>query len=200
MRVALSRLPRYLARTATGKRLFLTWCSSHWCPSNLTNVFAFEDDFSFGLLSSSARLAWARRWSSTLEDRLRYTPTTVFSTFPWPYPVSAADRDAVSTIGAALWTLRSRLSREGGIGLTQIYNAMEAGAHRELAELHGQLDEAVVQCYGWPKSIAHNLDALVERLAFRNAEICAGSEYLPFPALPTPDQPEAIELTIHDFM
>jgi len=200
MRRALAGLKRYLAGTATGKRLFLTWCDPTWCPSNLTNVFAFEDDFSFGLLSSAAHLAWARRWSSTLEDRLRYTPTTVFSTFPWPYPVTASDRDAVAALGADLATLRSKLCREAGVGLTQLYNTMDAGGHRDLSALHLRLDQAVVRAYGWPEAITQDHAALVDRLAFRNAEIVAGSEYVPFPPLPVLEPSDDVELTIHDFM
>ena len=200
MRLALVGLPRYLAGTATGKRLLLTWCDPGWCPSNLTNVFAFDDDFTFGLLSSTAHLAWARRWSSTLEDRLRYTPTTVFSTFPWPYPADPVWREEVAALAVGLAALRSKLCQEADVGLTRIYNTMDAGGHRDLADLHVRLDRAVARCYGWPEAIAQDHEALVKRLAYRNAEITAGAEYIPFPPLQGPVSEAAIELTIHDFM
>ncbi len=200
MRRAVAPLRRYLAAGRHGKRLFFVWCPPECCASDATNVFAFEDDFSYGILSSAAHLAWARRWSSTIKSDLRYTPTTVFSTFPWPYPLSASDRNAVSALAADLASLRSQLSREGGVGLTQIYNTMEAGGHRDLAQLHLRLDQAVARSYGWPEAIAQNHAALVERLARRNAEIVAGAEYVPFPPLPVLEPSEGAELTIHDFM
>jgi len=48
------------------------------------NVFAFEDDFSMGILLSTIHHEWARAQSSTLRIDIRYTPTTAFETFPWP--------------------------------------------------------------------------------------------------------------------
>lgn len=200
MRKALAGLRRFLVGTATGKRLFLCWAEPSWCPSNATNVFAFDDDFTFGLLSSAAHLAWAQRWSSTMKSDLRYTPTTVFSTFPWPYPVDPSAREEVSTLAADLAALRSKLCREAGVGLTRLYNTMDAGGYRDLADLHLRLDRTVVRCYGWPEAIAQDHEALVERLAYRNAEIAAGADYIPFPPLLGPMSDAAIELTLHDFM
>ena len=73
---AIAPLQRYIAGNAQGKRFLFCWCRPWTCPSNLTNVFAFEDDYAMGILSSSVHLAWARGESSTLEDRPRYTPTS----------------------------------------------------------------------------------------------------------------------------
>jgi hypothetical protein len=143
-------------------------------------VFAFEDDYSFGLLSSAAHAAWARRWSSTLEDRLRYTPSSVFATFPWPYPVPDDLRLRVGQLAQELAALRQQLCAEYDVGLTRLYNTMEAGGHRALADLHRKLDTAVCECYGWARGIAQDPDLLVAKLTERNAEIAAGAEYRPF--------------------
>jgi len=40
-----------------------------------------------GILMSRAHDAWAWAQSSTLKGDLRYTPTTVFATFPLPAPL-----------------------------------------------------------------------------------------------------------------
>ncbi len=58
----------------------------------------------------------------------------------------------------------------------------------------------MVRAYDWPEAIAQDHAALVDRLAFRNAEIAAGSEYAPFPPLPALEPSAVVELTIHDFM
>jgi hypothetical protein len=147
-------------------------------------VFAFDDDFAFGLLSSAAHLAWAERWKSTIKGDPRYTPTSVFATFPWPCPVADVQRDEVSAVAAELSNLRTKLTTEEGIGLTELYNTMDAGGYRELAALHGRLDRAVLACYGWPESIAQNPAELVAHLAGRNAAIVAGADYVPFAPLP----------------
>jgi hypothetical protein len=198
MRDALGGLSRYLGGTATGKRLLFCWCDRSWCPSNASNVFAFEDDFAFGLLSSAAHLAWAWRWSSTMKSDLRYTPTTVFATFPWPYAVEDSKREEVSELAAELVSVRTKLCAATGVGLTRLYNTMDAGGHRDLANLHFRLDRAVVACYGWPSKIAQDPAELVAHLALRNAEITAGTEYVPFAPLPEPDLDVPAELPFHD--
>jgi hypothetical protein len=180
MRQSLRGLRRYLAANRVGKRLLLTWCDPIWCPSDLTIVFAFDDEYSLGVLNSAAHLAWARRWSSTLEDRLRYTPSTVFSTFPWPYPVSASQREAVASTASELLRLRSQLCLEYAVGLTQLYNTMDDGGHRSLSDLHQLLDRAVANCYGWPDNSTLAVADLVSRLAARNAEIAMGAPYQPY--------------------
>ena len=88
MQAALGGLTRFIAANAQGKRIHFTWQAASTCPSNLTNVFAFDDDHSMGALLTSMHQEWARAQSSTLEDRFRYTPTFSIRDLP----VAAADR------------------------------------------------------------------------------------------------------------
>jgi len=169
MRRAMAELDRYIAGTATGKRLLLGWQSSEVCPSNLVNVFAFDDDYSMGILLSRAHDAWAWAQSSTLETRLRYTPTSVFETFPWPRPTEA-QRTAVASASKALYDRRSELCMEHDMGLTKLYNLMDEGGFQDLKALHKQLDEAVAEAYGWPKSVAQDNAELVARLRELNRD------------------------------
>ncbi len=180
MRRAITGMPRFIAGTATGKRLLLAWANSEVLPSNATNVFAFEDDYSMGVLMSRVHDAWAWARSSTLKGDLRYTPTTVFETFPWPDPSEAA-RAAVATAASTLYARRSALCLEHNIGLTKLYNLMDDGAFTDLRELHRQLDVAVVAAYGWPASVAQDGDELVRRLTELNRRIATGEiQYNPF--------------------
>ena len=82
MRRELMHLGRFAAAARHSKRLTVIWCDERTLASDATNVFAFDDDYSMGILLSRAHDAWAWARSSTLETRLRYTPTTVFETFP----------------------------------------------------------------------------------------------------------------------
>ena len=52
MRRALAPLSRYIAANAQGKRILFAWQEPWTCPSKLTNVFAFEDDYA---IACSAR-------------------------------------------------------------------------------------------------------------------------------------------------
>lgn len=101
MRKVLAPLSRYIAGNAQGKRFLFAWEEPSVCPSNLTNVFAFEDDYAMGILTSVVHQTWAHSESSTLRIDLRYTPTTCFETFPWPEP-DAEQRDRISVLAAEL--------------------------------------------------------------------------------------------------
>lgn len=181
MRAAVVRLARNIAVDRTGKRVLLCWTQPPTLTSDGTNVFAFDDDYSMGVLTSRAHVAWGWERSSTLETRLRYTPTSAFMTFPWPDPVSSAQRDAVAAASVALYTRRSQICLAEQIGLTALYNRMDDGAYADLKQLHRKLDAAVADCYGWPTSVAQDDGALVRRLTELNREIATGARaYQPF--------------------
>ncbi|MEH1016051.1 hypothetical protein V6U90_23440, partial [Micromonospora sp. CPCC 206060] len=183
MRAALAGLPRYVAAGRVGKRLLLTWCEPWTCPSDLVYVFAFDDDYSLGVLSSFTHSAWARSQSSTLEDRLRYTPTSAFLPFPWPYPVTDEQRERVAEASRLVIARRQEICAEQQFGLTKLYNLVDEGGYADLKKLHRELDEAVVGCYGWPKAIAQDAPEIARRLLTLNQEIAAGQRpYDPFDA------------------
>jgi hypothetical protein len=179
MREAIESLPRYVAGTATGKRFLFCWAAHSVCPSNATNVFAFDDDYSMGVLTSSIHGAWARSESSTLRVDLRYTPTSCFETFPWPQPEDDL-RGEIGTIARQLIERRQAICVEGSIGLTTLYNQVEEGAWAEIADLHRRLDQAVARAYGWKPATAHAPLEIKARLAELQASIVAGASYDPF--------------------
>lgn len=180
MRRSIATLNRYLAAGRHGKRLFLAGVPPRAMASDATVVFAFDDDCSMGLLMSRAHDAWAWAQSSTLKGDLRYTPTTVFATFPWPDP-SEAVRASIAAAASALYARRSELCLEHQLGLTKLYNLMDDGAFTDLRELHRALDVAVAAAYGWPASVAQDGDELVARLTELNRRIATGEiHYNPF--------------------
>jgi hypothetical protein len=177
MRLRLKGLTRFTASNAQGKRLLFCWFDVRVCASNLTKVFAFQEDHEIGVLASSIHEAWARAQSSTLEDRFRYTPTTAFETFPWP----VGDTAEVARLANRLIARRSEICLERNIGLTKLYNQMSDGAWGDLRELHIALNEAVAAAYGWPRNVAHDRDESNRRLLELNRAIAAGEiDYRPF--------------------
>ena len=76
---------------------------------------------------------------------------------------------------------RSELCIEHQVGLTKLYDAMDDGAYADLKALHKELDEAVADCYGWPKSVAQDDKELVRQLNDLNRKIIEGERaYRPF--------------------
>ncbi len=181
LRRAVAGRARYVAAGRHGKRLLLAWADTWTLASDATNSFAFDDDYSMGILAARAHGAWAWAQSSTLKGDLRYTPSSVFLTFPWPDPVSEVQRDRVAEAARLLLARRSEICLAENIGLTKLYNAVDDGAWTDLKDLHRQLDVAVADCYGWPASVAQDDREIVRRLTELNREISEGRrEYAPF--------------------
>jgi hypothetical protein len=170
MRQAIGGRPRWIASTAFGKRFLLSWQQPWTCPSGKIYVFAFDDDYSMGVLQSRAHVAWAWERGGTLKADLSYTPTTVFQTFPWPNPTET-QRERVAEASRLLLDRRATICKDQQIGLTELYNATDEGAYTDLAKLHRQLDEAAAACYSWPTSTAQHDAELVPRLRSLNQEI-----------------------------
>ncbi|MBE0611100.1 MAG: restriction endonuclease [Dehalococcoidia bacterium] len=141
--------PRVLALARVGKAVLPVFVSNDQVFSDATIVFAYEDDFHFGVLTSALHWWWAVTRASTLETRIRYTPTDCFETFPQP-PHSGA----VEAAGKALDDHRRPLMIANNEGLTKTYNRVhnpndDSPGIPRLRELHCELDYAVRDAYGW---------------------------------------------------
>jgi len=118
--------------------------------SEATAVFAYDDDFHFGVLTSGVHYRWVLRHGSSLGLGVRYTPSDVFDTFPQP-PHSAE----VECAGRVLDEFRSQLMVERELGLTSVYNLVHDPDERSdediqaLRRMHVELDAAVRDAYGW---------------------------------------------------
>ena len=115
-------------------------------------VFPFQSYAAFCLLQSRPHEVWARFFGSTLEDRLRYTPSDCFETFPL---LAARDHDpTLEAAGKAYYEYRAAVMVSNDQGLTKTYNRLHdryehAAEIAELRELHTAMDRAVLAAYGW---------------------------------------------------
>jgi hypothetical protein len=114
--------------------------------------FHFETYGAFCALQSRAHEGWARFFASSLEDRLRYTPSDCFETFPLPEGFEADPR--LEAVGREYYDFRAELMVERKEGLTKIYNRFHDRDERlnavgELRRLHDAMDRAVLDAYGW---------------------------------------------------
>ncbi|MBK9712167.1 MAG: class I SAM-dependent DNA methyltransferase [Kouleothrix sp.] len=114
MRNALAGLHRYIATPAHSKHRLFVWISPAVLCNQATLVFAREDDYFFGVLHSILHELWARAKGTQLreaESGFRYTPTTTFETFPFPWPPGKEDQadpkvQAIAEAARALVRLR----------------------------------------------------------------------------------------------
>ena len=102
-------------------------------------VIAYPNFAPFAVLQSRVHEIWARFFSSTLEDRLRYAPSDCFETFPFP-PGYETD-PALEAAGQTYHDHRAQLMVAADEGMTKTYNRFpDAGERsepiRRLRELH----------------------------------------------------------------
>jgi len=129
-------LERVLVVAQTTKEMSFCFQPNGYVYSMMTIVFSFNKFDAFGKLQSSLHESWARKYASTLETRLRYTPTDCFETFP--FPQNNNFDIAIDKIGHQYYEYRRQLMLKMQLGLTKTYNQFH---NKQLAFINGQLPD-----------------------------------------------------------
>ncbi len=202
MRIAIQGLERYPVTPRVAKHRFFVWIEPPTLPDNNLAVMARTDDYFFGVLHSKLHELWSLRLGTRMGvgNDPRYTPTTTFETYPFPWPPGAepADDPRVAAIGAAARELVEKRDRwlnppvderpttNDESGTAQPSSSVirpSSLKERTLTNLYNQrptwldlahkkLDRAVLDSYGWPHDIAD--DEILARLLALNLERAAG--------------------------
>ncbi len=193
MRIALAPLSRFIGTARVSKHRIFVWLSKATIPDSATIAIAREDDYFFGVLHSKLHEMWSLRlctWLGVGNDP-RYTPTTTFETFPFPWsPGQESTGDKrVEAIGQAARDLVEKrdnwLNPPGADEaelkkrtLTNLYN--QRPTWLDLA--HKKLDGAVLAAYGWPTDLSD--EQILERLLTLNLQraVAQGQALPPAPA------------------
>lgn len=147
----ISNISRYIVCSRVSKRNIFEFISSDIRPSDSLQVFAFDDDYSFGIIQSNYHWSWYKAKGSTLTERYRYTPTSVYDTFPWPQNPEITDINKIAEIAKELRELRNNIMRENELSLRELYRTLELPGKNELRNIHLKLDEAVRKAYKFEK-------------------------------------------------
>jgi len=147
MLAAIAGLPRYIVCVRHTQRPIFEFLERKIRPDSALTVFAFADDYSFGVLQSNVHWQWFTARCSSIGRRHRYTSETVFDAFPWPQRAEPADVRLVAERGRALRALRRSLVGEGG--LRALYREHDGDPGHPLRGAHAALDAAVMQAYGF---------------------------------------------------
>jgi len=195
MRRAIRSLRRFLVTPHVSKHRVWLWLGPDVIPDHQLIVVASDQDYFFGVLHSTLHEVWSLRMGTSLEDRPRYTPTTTFETFPFPWPPGhePTDHPAYAAISAAAAQLHAE--RDGWLNppgvperalakrtLTNLYNALQiqrgaaagkverdaAAFAPRLDALHRALDGAVCDAYGWEHALLADEEEILRRLLALN--------------------------------
>ncbi|MCC3152762.1 class I SAM-dependent DNA methyltransferase [Hymenobacter sp. BT770] len=193
LRQSLNGLSRYIATVETAKHRLFQFLDANIIPDNKLIVFALDDAYHLGVLSSHIHHIWAVGTGSTLESRPVYVKTKGFEPFPFPNatPVQQA---RIRKLAETIDTCRKRQQAEyPSLTLTKLYNVVEQlragqlltpeeqtinqqGFASVLLDLHKSLDAAVAEAYGWPVSLSEPevLTLLVQLNQIRGTEEANG--------------------------
>ena len=140
--------------------------------SHALYVFATDRWDLFAVVQSTLHEVWARKYSGSIKQDLRYSPSKCFDSFAFPAGLWEKENSDLAQLGERYHAHRKSVMESLWIGLTKGYNLFHAkdlsvevvgraskkdgdeansglDALIELRRLHVELDLAVRQAYGW---------------------------------------------------
>lgn len=156
----------------TTKHLSFSAMSTDYVFSDALYVLTTDRWDLFAVVQSTLHEVWARKYSGSLKQDLRYSPSRCFDTFVFPAGLWRAPDSGLAKLGEHYYALRADVMRSLWLGLTKVYNlfhareltpeivadvaktdtaAADAGFERllDLRRQHAALDLAVRDAYGW---------------------------------------------------
>ncbi|MGE0102857.1 MAG: DNA methyltransferase [Blastocatellales bacterium] len=187
LRDALNGLKRFIATVETSKHRFFVFLDESILPDNMLVNIALDDACFLGVLSSRIHIVWALAAGGRLGvgNDPRYNKTRCFDTFPFPV-CSDSDKERIRALGEQLDAHRRRQQElHPGLTITEMYNVLEKlrsgesltekertiheqGLISVLRQIHDELDDAVADAYGWPRTLSD--EEILQRLVDLNAE------------------------------
>jgi hypothetical protein len=168
-RYSIKNLTRYIATPETAKHRIFQFLESSVLPDNKIVVIALEDAYFLGILSSEIHFQWALSCGAKLgrtEYICVYPKTICFDPFPFP-DATLEQKEKIRQLGERLDRHRKQVqAQHPEITITGMYNLLEklrkgedfTDKDREynnkalvstLKQIHDELDNAVLEAYGW---------------------------------------------------
>ena len=149
---AIAPLNRVLVISRVGQHGSFAFLPNNIVFSEGLVVFAEECNSFFCIMQCRVNEIWARFFSSSMKDDLRYAPSDCFETFP--FPENWETNAALEAVGKTYYEYRAALMVRNKQGLTDTYNRFHDSDERhpdilQLRLLHAQMDRAVLDAYGW---------------------------------------------------
>jgi hypothetical protein len=162
----LQSIDRAICISRVTPHLSFSLCHSAQIFSEAVCVITSDSIAVFTALQSRIHEIWARFFSSSLKDDLRYTPSDCFRTFP--LPVAVENSAPLITAGNAYFNYRAQLMIDRDEGLTKTYNRFHTRGENapdiaRLRMLHADMDAAVLRTYGWDSFAERAVPAFIEQ-------------------------------------
>lgn len=164
----ISKLDKALVLTRVTKTHAPVFYESSTVFSDATVVLAYDDFLNYSIIQSTIHDFWAWNYSSSMKGDRRYSASDCFETFP--FPKSKSQR--LEAKGYEYYELRASILKKLQLGLTKLYNLfhmqyltsvdIEVRSKQEqqicidaysdivrLRQLHKEMDESVLEAYGW---------------------------------------------------
>ncbi|WLT40717.1 BREX-1 system adenine-specific DNA-methyltransferase PglX (plasmid) [Synechocystis sp. B12] len=176
---AIADLKRVLAIPLVSKYFNCAWQSTNMVYSHALGIIATNSSANFALIQNTFHEYWSREQGSSLETRMRYTPTDCFETFPFPQLTQTLQAE-LEAIGEAYYQHRQGIMSATQLGLTKTYNRFHDPNETDpdiekLRQLHIEMDNTVAKAYQWDDSLTgdglnHNFHDTKQGLRFTISE------------------------------
>ena len=149
---SIAGLSRVLATSRVSENLALVFLPAGAVYSERLVVFPSDSHAMFCVLQCRVGEIWSRFFGSSLEDRLTYTPSDCFETFPFPASWETTGR--LHAAGQRYYEFRAGVMVGNQEGTTTTYNRFHNPDENniqvaQLRELHAAMDRAALDAYGW---------------------------------------------------
>ena len=166
------KMDKILVIPETTKHLTFSFVPTNWIFSHACKLIITDKYFWFAILKTEFHDSWVRKYSSTLESRMKYITSDAFENFPFPRNIEKEIENNIEIIGKTYHEHRRFTMINISLGLTRTYNLFHYSgltvaeiqksskqdeatcktAYNDiikLRELHKQMDEIVLEAYGW---------------------------------------------------
>jgi len=179
LRAAVLGLSRYIVTPRVAKHRIFVYVNAATLPDGAVVAISRDDDYFLGCLQSKLHELWSLAlctWLGVGNDP-RYTPTTTFDTFPFPWPPDQEPEN--DPLVQAIAEATQELVRKRDAWLNPPDASAEELKRRTLTNLYNQrptwldlahrtLDAAVLDAYGWPHDLTD--EDILRRLLQLNLE------------------------------
>ncbi|ANE50641.1 Eco57I restriction-modification methylase domain-containing protein [Flavisolibacter tropicus] len=123
---ALKPMQRVLVVAQVSKTLGFVFVPTNQVISMMCIALTFESNLWLSYLQSTIHKEWVHKYASALKSDIRYTPSDVFETFPFPQKELITIGEVLENIGRQYDEHRRQLMLSMQLGLTKTYNAFHA--------------------------------------------------------------------------